>query len=69
MKEFFSSVKGKVLSAIGFVSVAASSANAAVDVSTVTLDVTSVETLAGVILGALAIIWVARKIIGFLGSR
>jgi hypothetical protein len=66
MKKFFSSVKGKVLGAIGFASVAVTSASAAVDVSGVALDTSAVETLAVVILGALSIIWVARKVIGFL---
>ena len=67
MKQFFKSVKTRILGAIGFASVSATSVSAAVDVSSVTLDTTAVETLAVVILGALAIIWVARKIIGFLG--
>ena len=31
------------------------------------LDVTEVKALAAVVLGALAIIWVARKVIGFMG--
>lgn len=66
MKKFFSSVKGKVLGAIGFASVAATNASAAVDVSTVTLDTSAVETLAVVILGALSIIWVAKKVVSFL---
>ena len=65
MKKFFSSVKGKILGAIGFASVSATSASAAVDVSTVALDVTSVETMAGTMLGALALIWVAKRIVAF----
>jgi hypothetical protein len=52
--------------ATGLTSLLATSASAAVDVSGVALDVSSVETIAGVILGALAIIWVARKVVGFL---
>jgi len=66
MKKFFSTLKGKVLGAIGFASVSATQASASVDVSGVTLDVSSVETLAVSILGALALIWVAKRIIGFL---
>jgi hypothetical protein len=66
MKKFFSTVKAKVLGAIGFASVAATNASAAVDVSSVALDTSAVETLAVVILGALSIIWVARKVVGFL---
>ena len=42
------------------------SAMAAVDVSSVALDTAPVETIAGVMLGALGIIWVARKVVGFL---
>jgi len=38
----------------------------AVDVAGVVLDTTSVETIAGTMLGALAIIWVARKVVSFL---
>ena len=38
----------------------------AVDVSNVTLDTSAVEILAAVMLGALAIIWVARKVVSFL---
>jgi hypothetical protein len=56
----------KVALATGLTSLLATSASAAVDVSKVALDVASVETIAGVILGALAIIWVARKVVGFL---
>ena len=64
--KFFSTFKGKVLGAIGFASVTATQASAAVDVSSVSLDVSSVETLAAAILGALALIWVAKRIVGFL---
>ncbi len=66
MKKFFQSVKGKVLGAIGFASLTATQASAAVDVSGVSLDVSSVETLAAAILGALALIWVAKRIVGFM---
>lgn len=44
------------------------SAMAAVDTTGVTLDTAAVEGLAVKILGALAIIWVARKVVGFLRS-
>jgi len=44
----------------------ATASNAAVDVTKVALDVTAVETMAGVMLGALALIWVARKVVSFL---
>jgi len=63
--KFFSTFKGKVLGAIGFASAMATQANAAVDVSGVTLDVTSVETMASTMLGALALIWVAKRIVSF----
>lgn len=65
MKKFFSSVKGKILGAISFAAVS-TNANAAVDVTGVTLDTSAVELLAVSILGALSLIWVARKVIGFL---
>ena len=64
MKKFFSSIGAKVL---GLFAVGTVGANAAVDVTGVALDTSPVETLAVTILGALAIIWVARKVIGFLG--
>ncbi len=38
----------------------------AVDVTGVTLDVTSVEDIAKVMLGGLAVIWVAKKVVNFL---
>jgi len=41
-------------------------ANAAVDVSGVALDTAPVETIAVTMLGALGIIWVARKVVSFL---
>jgi len=41
-------------------------AMAAVDVSGVALDTAPVETIAGVMLTALGIIWVARKVVSFL---
>jgi len=56
----------KVAVATGLTSLFATSASAAVDVSGVALDTASVELIAGVMLGALAIIWVARKVVGFL---
>ena len=59
MKKFFK--LGLFLSALG-----ATSAMAAVDVSGVTLDTTPVETIAVTMLGALATIWVAFKVVGFM---
>ena len=59
----------KGLVAVGVLTAFSTSANASVDVSKVTLDVGSVEILAGVILGALALVWVARKVVSFLDSR
>ena len=44
----------------------ATSSMAAVDVSKVVLDTAAVEEIAGTMLGALAIIWVARKVVSFL---
>ena len=62
MKKLFKKMAVASALGLGF----ATSANAAVDVSGVVLDTSSVETIAAVMLGALAIIWVARKVIGFL---
>jgi len=59
----------KFMRLIGFVSLVSTVSNASVDVSNIRLDVSSVEVLAGVILGALAILWVARKVVGFLEMR
>jgi len=56
----------KGLIAVGVLTV--TSANASVDVSKVTLDVGSLEAIAGVMLGALALIWVARRLVSFLGN-
>jgi len=50
----------------GLTALATVASNAAVDVTGVQLDTTSVETIAGVMLGALAIIWVAKKVVSFL---
>ena len=50
----------------GLTALATVASQAAVDVSGVALDTTSVETIAGVMLGALAIIWVAKKVVSFL---
>lgn len=66
MQRLSSKAKAKFGVIGGAVALVTNSANAAVDVSGITLDVTSVETLAGAMLAALALIWVARKIIGFL---
>lgn len=62
MKNFFKKIAVASALALGL----STSSNAAVDVSGVVLDTTSVETIAGVMLGALAIIWVARKVVSFL---
>ena len=62
MKGFLKKIALASTLAMGF----ATNASAAVDVSNVTLDVASVETIAGVMLGALALIWVARKVVSFL---
>jgi len=56
----------KFMKITGLTALAATASNAAVDVSGVVLDTTSVETIAGVMLGALAVIWVARKVVSFL---
>ena len=56
----------KFMKIVGLTALAATASNASVDVSGVSLDVASVETMAGVMLGALAIIWVARKVVSFL---
>jgi len=56
----------KFMKITGLTALAATASNAAVDVSGVALDTTSVETIAGVMLGALAVIWVARKVVSFL---
>ena len=39
----------------------------AIDPSTIALDTSPVEVLGLTILGALAVIWVARKVVSFLG--
>jgi len=56
----------KFLKIVGLTGLAATASNAAIDVAGVALDTTPVETMAGVMLGALAIIWVARKVVSFL---
>jgi hypothetical protein len=56
----------KFLSIAGVLALIATGANAAVDVSGVALDTSPVEAIAVTMLGALGIIWVARKVIGFL---
>ena len=58
----------KFMRTIGLVSLVSTVSNASVDVSSIRLDVSSVEVLAGVILGALAILWVARKVVSFLST-
>jgi len=57
----------RIITKIALVSALATTASfSAVDVAGVSLDTTSVETIAGTMLGALAIIWVARKVVSFL---
>ena len=58
--------RAKVAVAGAVAVVGATSSQAAVDVSGVAFDVGSVETIAAAMLGALALIWVARKIVNFL---
>ncbi len=53
--------------AVALIAVATVAANAAIDPSSITLDTTPVETLGLTVLGALAVIWVARKVVSFLG--
>lgn len=60
-------MKKTFLKVVALGALVTASANAAIDPSTITLDTTPVETLGLTILGALAVIWVARKVIGFLG--
>ena len=38
-------------------------AHAALDLSSITIDVTPVETLAGIIVGAIAAIWAIKKVV------
>ncbi len=66
MKTLSSKAQAKFGVIVGALALGASNASAAVDVSSVALDTSAVETLAVVILGALSIIWVARKVVGFL---
>ena len=66
MRDFFKSVKGKVLSAIGFASVTATSAMAevdSIDVSSIAFDTAPIKALALTILGVLASIWIIKKVI------
>ena len=57
---------GKLGLAIGGVVLASSSANAALDVSGIALDVGQVEVIGLTIMGALATIWVVKKVISML---
>ena len=68
MKRFSSKAKAKLGVIGGAIALGATNASAAVDVSGVGLDTSAVETLAVVILGGLSIIWVAKKVIAFLGK-
>ncbi len=65
MKRFSSKAKAKLGFIGGAIALGATNASAAVDVTGVSLDVTSVETMAGTMLGALALIWVAKRIVAF----
>ena len=56
----------KGLLAVGVLVATSQTAFCAVDVTGVVLDTAAVETIAGTMLGALAIIWVARKVVSFL---
>jgi len=56
----------KGLIAVGVLVATSVSSFGAVDVSGVALDTAPVETIAVTMLGALGIIWVARKVVGFL---
>lgn len=61
MKKFYNKVKRAVIGVAGSV-VAASPALATTNwYDEVTLDTTAVTTIAGVVLGALAVIWTIRK--------
>ena len=62
----FTMKKLLLLASAGF-ALLTTSASAAIDPSTIALDTTPVEVLGLTILGALAVIWVARKVVGFLG--
>jgi len=65
-KAKFSRAKVAVAGAVAVVG--ATSSQAGVDVSGVLFDVGSIETIAAAMLGALALIWVARKIINLIND-
>ena len=60
-------MKETFLKVVALGALATASASAAIDPKDIVLDVSPVEQLGLAILGALAVIWVARKVIGFLG--
>ena len=62
MKRFFK----KAVLATGLTLGFTSSANAALDVSGVALDVSQVEVIGLTIMGALALVWVVKKVISML---
>ena len=70
--KFFKSVKAKVLGAIGFASVTATSAMAeavdSIDVSSIGFDTAPIKALALTILGVLASIWIIKKVISMVRS-
>jgi len=68
MKRLSSKAKAKFGVIVGAVALGATNVSAAVDVSSVTLDVSAVEIMAATMLGALALIWVARRVVSFLGK-
>lgn len=62
MKNFFKKMALASAVALGFTS----TANAALDTSGIALDVGQVEVIGLTIMGALALIWVVRKVISML---
>ncbi len=66
MKHALQTAKGKATVLVGAVVLGAQNAVAAITLPT-DLDVTAVETMAGLMIGALAVIWVARRVVSFLG--
>jgi hypothetical protein len=63
---FFKKAKAKLAVFTGLFAVGATQANAALDVSGIALDVGQVEVIGLTIMGALALIWVVRKVISML---
>jgi len=65
MKKTFSKSFAKLGVVSGAIALGATSASAAITLPTA-LDVAGVESIAGLMIGALALIWVARKVVSFL---